>query len=97
MSLTPWILAIIIWVVVQPFLYLPGWRRFRGTVRKYSTRTLSRLLIPFTSDWESLVRPEDLPELRRYRRFIMSYYYGAFLLPLIAFHISLWIFFIAFR
>jgi len=88
MSVEPWIAGLIIWLLVQP-LFLRRRNRFRGTIRKYQTGTLSRLLIPFSSRWESRVQAEDLAELRRYRRFIMFWYYVVFVLPLARFHISL--------
>jgi hypothetical protein len=71
------------WLALQiPFVV--GMRRWKKLASRYPLTVTSRLLLPWGNAWESKVKADDVPELRKYRRFLLGYYYGVFLLPVLA-------------
>lgn len=77
-----WWVLLVGWIVVQvPFIIALS--RWKHLASRYPMSVTSRLLIPWNSAWKSRVRPEDLEALAKYRRFLLVYYYGVFLSPII--------------
>ena len=83
-----WWVLLALWLIVQvPFVV--AMYRWKPLASRYPTSVTSRLLIPWSKGWESRVQVDDVPEMRRYRRFLLLYYYGVFLAPILALFVAM--------
>jgi len=77
-----WWVLLIGWIVLQvPFLV--AMQRWKPLASRYPMSVTSLLLLPWSNRWESRVDTQDIPKVKRYRRFLLFYYYGVFLLPIL--------------
>jgi len=77
-----WWIIFVGWAVFQiPFLVMMY--RWKPLYSRYPASVTSRLLIPWNSDWKSRVEPSDVLAMKKYRRFLMLYYYGVIVLPIV--------------
>lgn len=85
-----WILFLGLWVLVQvPFAFYLASKR--PLISRYSTWTLTRMLIPFSGGWRSEILESDMGAVERHRRVMVIYYYGLFVAPILSFFILLWL------
>jgi len=83
-----WWVLLAAWVVLQiPFAMAS--RKWKPLLSRYPMGVTCRLAIPFSKGWESQIEVDDLTEMRKYRRFILLYFWGVFAIPIQALFLAM--------